>query len=155
MFAYSYAGFSLIALAMIFLVAEVFAPTAGVLAAGGVIAFVAGATFLIGTDVQIYGISWPLILAFAVVGLLFALLAAHMAVRARRRPVVTGQEQLVGAIGDVLADFAGEGWATVLGETWRVRSALPLIKGQQVRVTRVDGLTLDVEPQSKQTTRST
>ena len=155
MFLYGYTGFSLIVLAMIFLVAEVFLPTSGVLAAGGVLAFVIGAMFLIGTDVRVYGVSWPLILAFAVVGILFALLAAHMAVKARQRPVVTGQEQLVGADGEVLADFEGEGWATVLGETWRVRSAAPLRQGQRIRVTRVDGLTLDVELQPVQPLRST
>ena len=154
MFGDEYTAFSLIALAMIFLIAELFLPTSGVLAAGGIIAFAIGALLLVGTDVQIYGVSWPLILAFAVVGIVLALLSAHLVVKARRRPVVSGQEQLLGASGDVLADFSGEGWATVLGETWRVRSAVPLTRGQQVRVTNVDGLTLDVEPRSTQPTPS-
>ena len=77
---------------------------------------------------------------------MFVFLIVGMAVKARRRPVVTGQESLLGDSGEVLADFAGEGWATVHGETWRVRSPVALAQGQQVRVTRIDGLTLDVEP---------
>ena len=32
--------------------------------------------------------------------------------------------------------FTGEGWATAHGESWRVRSAVPLEQGQLVRVTR-------------------
>ena len=56
--------------------------------------------------------------------------------------------------GEVLADFTGEGWATVHGETWHVRSAMPLAQGQQVRVIRIDGLTLDVEPQTIEPKRS-
>lgn len=155
MFLYNYTGLGLIALAMVFLLAEVFLPTSGVLAIGGIVAFAVGAALLVDTDVRAYGISWPLIFAFAGVSLLFVLLASGMALRARQRPVVTGQEQLAGASGEVLADFTGEGWATVLGETWRVRSATPLTQGQQVRVTHVDGLTLDVELQSTQSTRST
>jgi membrane-bound serine protease (ClpP class) len=55
----------------------------------------------------------------------------------------------------VLADFSGEGWARVHGETWRVRSAVPLTRGQRVRVTGIDGLTLDVEPQPDETNAGT
>jgi membrane-bound serine protease (ClpP class) len=69
-----------------------------------------------------------------------------MAVKARRQPVVSGAEALASGSGEVLADFTGEGWATIHGETWRVRSAVPLAQGQPVRVTRIEGLTLDVEP---------
>jgi len=155
MFLYSYTGLGLVAIAMVFLVAEVFAPTSGALAFGGIVAFVVGALFLVDIDIRVYGISWPLILTLAGVGLLYALLAVGMAMKARRRPVVTGQEQLAGASGEVLANFTGEGWATVLGETWRVRSAAPLTQGQRIRVTHVDGLTLDVELQSNQPIRST
>jgi membrane-bound serine protease (ClpP class) len=155
MLLHSYLGLWLIALAMAFIVAEVFAPTSGMLAAGGIVAFVLGTLFLVDTDIRIYGISWPLVLTIAGISLLFALLAVAMAVKARRRPVVTGQEQMVGAPGEVLADFSGEGWATVHGETWRVRSTAPLTQGQRIRVTHVDGLTLDVELQSTQPTRST
>ena len=103
---------------------------------------------LIDTDIPGYGISLPLILTIAGVSALFVLLVVGMAVKARRRPVVTGQEALAGGSGEVLADFTGEGWATVHGETWRVRSAMPLPQGQHVRVTGIDGLTLNVVPQS-------
>ena len=39
-----------------------------------------------------------------------------------------------------------EGWAEVDGERWKVRAARPLRTGERVRVTRVDGLTLEVSP---------
>jgi membrane-bound serine protease (ClpP class) len=148
MLPYSFAGLGLIALGMIFLVAEVFVPTSGALAVGGIIAFVIGAVILVDTDIPGYGVSLPLIVAIASVSAVFVVLVVGMAVRARRRSVVNGPEALVGGGGEVLADFADEGWATVHGETWRVRSVTPLAQGQRVRVTRVDGLTLDVEPQS-------
>ena len=154
MLPYSYTGLGLIALGMAFLVAEVFVPTSGALVVGGLVAFVIGTVILIDTDIPGYGISLSLILTIAGVSALFVLLVMGMAVKARRRPVVSGREELVGGPGEVLADFTGEGWATVHGETWRVRSAMPLTQGQQVRVTRIDGLTLDVEPQTIESKRS-
>ena len=69
------------------------------------------------------------------------------AVKARRRPVVSGHADLIGANGTALSGFEREGWAQVGGETWRVVSTAPLASGQKLRVTGIDGLTLRVEPQ--------
>jgi len=151
----SYAGLALIALGVAFLIAEVFVPTSGVLAIGGLAAFVIGAVILVDTDTPGYGIPLPLIVALAATSALFVLVVVRLAVMSRRRRVVSGREELVGSEGRVLADFSGEGWATIHGETWQVRSASPLPQGQRVRVTRVDGLTLDVEPAPMEATGGT
>jgi membrane-bound serine protease (ClpP class) len=58
-------------------------------------------------------------------------------------------EEMTGAPGEILEDMQGQGWARVRGENWRVVSGTPLARGQRVRVTRVDGLTLSVEAESK------
>ena len=147
MLPFSTTGLALMALGMAFLVAEIFVPTSGALAVGGVIAFVAGAMMLIDTDIPGFGIPLALIVGVAGVTAVFVLFVVGMAVKSRRRPIVSGREELAGGAGEVLADFSGEGWARVHGETWRVRSTVPLTQGQQVRVTGIDGLTLDVEPQ--------
>jgi len=68
-----------------------------------------------------------------------------MLLRARRRPVVSGREHMIGASGEALEDFDGEGWARVRGETWRVRSHAPVRRGQRLRVAAIDGLVLTVE----------
>jgi membrane-bound serine protease (ClpP class) len=57
--------------------------------------------------------------------------------------VVAGREYLLGAAGEALEDIAGEGWARVQGERWRVRTKEPLRAGQRLRVTAVHGLVLD------------
>ena len=154
MLPFSTTGLALMALGMAFLVAEIFVPTSGALAIGGVIAFVAGAMMLIDTDVAGFGIPLGLIATIAVVTVLFVLVVVGMAVKSRRRPIVSGREELAGGGGEVLDDFTGEGWARVHGETWRVRSATPLTRGQRVRVTRIDGLTLDVEAQPEANART-
>ena len=138
----SYAGLGLVLLGIAFMVAEVFVPSFGILGLGGLVAFVIGSVMLIDTDVPGFGLPWGVILPVAATTALFMFFVVGMALRARRRPVFTGREELLGAPGEMLAD----GWARVHSETWRVRCRQPLPPGSRVRVTAVDGLTLDVEP---------
>jgi len=156
----SYAGLGLVLLGLGCLVAEAFLPTFGVLGFGGIVAFTIGALMLIDTDVPGYGIPWPVIAGLAVGGGLLVAVVSSVALRARRRPVVTGAEAMLGSIGEVLdeglhpdqplgaADVApsAAGWALVHGERWRVASSVPLAAGCRVRVTGRHGLTLTVAP---------
>jgi membrane-bound serine protease (ClpP class) len=142
----NYVGLVLIALGIGFMLAEAVVPSFGALGVGGVIAFVLGSVMLIDIDVPGYGISWTLILPLAATTALFSFAVAGLALRARRRPVVTGGEELPGMEGEALEDISGEGWARVHGELWRVRSQQPLPRGARVRVTARQGLTLEVEP---------
>jgi membrane-bound serine protease (ClpP class) len=140
----NYAGLLLIVLGVGFMVAEAFLPTYGSLGIGGLIAFAIGSVILV--DVPGYRVPYALIAGFTAATAAFLALVLGALLRSRRRPVVSGREELLGSVGQVIDDFAGEGWAHLHGETWRVRSARPLRKGQRVKVTRMDGLTLDVEP---------
>jgi membrane-bound serine protease (ClpP class) len=142
----NYAGLALILLGVGLMVAEAFVPAYGSLGIGGVAAFIVGSVMLIDTDVPGYGVPIPLILGFAAASVVVLIGVATLALRTRRRPVVSGRELMLGSIGEVLADFDGEGWARVQGETWRVKSAAPLRAGQSVSVTAIDGLVLKVEP---------
>ena len=69
-----------------------------------------------------------------------------MALKARRRPVVSGMEELVGGNAIVLEDFAGKGAVSIHSERWNAISDMPLHKGQQVKVKAIKGLILQVEP---------
>jgi membrane-bound serine protease (ClpP class) len=153
----SYVGLGLIFLGIAFLIGEAFLPTFGSLGFGGVVAFVVGAMMLMDTDVPGYGIPLPLIAAVVVFSVAFVLGVSRLALRARRRPVVTGSEALIGCVGVVLdggllpepEHSAGGplgGWARVHGERWRVSSTTPAAPGQSVRVTARNGLTLTVVP---------
>ncbi len=142
----NYAGLALILLGMAFLIAEVFVPSYGTLSIGGITAFVLGAVMLIDTDLPGFGISIGLIAALAGLTALFVLGVSGVALKARRRPVVTGREELIGSVGVVLDEEGAENWARVHSERWRVRSATPLARGQHVRVTACNGLELTVTP---------
>ncbi|CAJ8094261.1 nodulation efficiency protein D [Burkholderia pseudomallei] len=167
----SYAGLALVLLGIAFLIAETFLPTFGALGVGGIVAFAIGALMLIDTDVPGYGVPWPVIASLAAAGAILVFGVSGFALRARRRPVVTGAEAIVGSIGEVLDDGlvpdqppqigpsadpgaplapSAAGWARVHGERWRVASATPIAAGRRVRVTGRNGLTLTVAPLVRQ-----
>jgi membrane-bound serine protease (ClpP class) len=146
----NYAGLGLIILGLAFIVGEAFLPSFGALGIGGVAALVIGSIILIepGAGEFAVPLSFTLTLALASAALVF--LTVTMAARARNRPVVSGSAEMLGAQGMVLDDLRDEGWARVRGETWRVVSATPLVRGQKIRVVRIDGLKLGVEADTLQ-----
>lgn len=146
----NYAGIALILLGIALLVAEVHAPSFGTLGVGGVVALAAGLLLLFDRDVPGLAIPWVLIVGLVAGSAALVLLGGGMALKARRQPVVSGAEDMVGAPGVVLANDAGGAWAEVRGERWRVSSAAALRPGERVRVRALHGLTLEVEPESNQ-----
>lgn len=141
----SYTGLALIALGVGLMVAEHFVPGFGILGIGGIVAFVIGSIMLIDTDIPGYRIPWQIIATAAVASAGFLLVVLNLAFRARKRPVVSGREELIGARGEVIDTTEGEAYARVHGEVWKVRSGKPLERGQIVRVLNIDGLVLTVE----------
>ncbi len=137
------AGGICLLLGLALMIAEAFMPSFGVLGIGGIVAFVLGATLLIDTEVPGFGIPLPLIAGAALTSAALLVVVGGMALRSRQRRVVSGREEMIGVIGEVLD---AEGWAFVHGERWRVRSLEPLVPGQKVRVTGIEGLMLSVEP---------
>ena len=142
----NYAGLALILLGFALLAAELLTPAFGVLGVGGVIAFIAGGLLLFDGDVPGMGVPLPLLFGISLTAAVAVLVTGHMALRARRARVVSGREDMLGAVGRVTAQAHGQYWALVHGERWQVRAAVPLAVGQSVRVTGIAGLVLDVEP---------
>jgi membrane-bound serine protease (ClpP class) len=128
------------------IIAEFFFPTFGSLGLGGLIAFVVGSLILFDTDVPGMNIGLPLIGAVATVGGLMIVGIVYLATRSLRRPVVTGVQGMVGETAEVVEDFTGKGRVRYGGELWNARSRSELRAGQTVRIVKVDGLTLSVEP---------
>jgi membrane-bound serine protease (ClpP class) len=144
----NYVGLVLILLGIGFMTAEAFIPSFGVLGIGGIVSFVMGSIMLIDTDVWGYGVPWSVIVPVALASALFIFFVVGVALKARNRPVVSGREELIGNIGEVLESFdSKEGWARVHGENWRITSKQPLSRGQKIRVIHISGLILDVEPE--------
>lgn len=144
----NYAGLGLILLGIIFIIAEAFVPSFGTLGFGGIIAFIVGSILLFDTHLSAYQLAWPVIVGAALVNLAFFSIVINLALRAKQRKVVTGQEDMIGREGELLShtDKDGVALAKIHGELWTVQSSELLRKGQKVKVHHITGLCLSVIP---------
>ncbi len=69
-------------------------------------------------------------------------------VRPRVSPPTIGRDWMIGETGVAVAAVAPDGIVTVRDAPWRAHTnrATPIDAGAEVRVTAIDGLTLEVEP---------
>lgn len=141
----NYAGLALIVLGLALMVSEAFVPSFGALGIGGIIAFVVGSILLLDTDIPGFRVSPYLIGTIALISSGVAMFFMTMAVRAWRRPVVSGAEGMLGTTG-VVIDWSGTtGTVRTRGEIWAARSDTPVKKGNSVCVVGREGLVLEVE----------
>jgi membrane-bound serine protease (ClpP class) len=142
-------GLVLIILALILFVMEAKFPTHGILGVGGVIAMVLGAVMLIHSPITGGGVHVSIALAVTIPVALIVIFLARLVLRSFKWRQSTGAEQLVGAIGEITepVESAGaKGMVRVHGELWRAAAGAAIPRGTQVRVSKVVGLTLLVEP---------
>lgn len=115
-----------------------------------------GMTLFVVASFTLYGsvqestlrISWlTLIAGIASMALAFIVGMPSM-VRTRFATPTIGREWLIGSDGVAATDISPEGEALVRGARWRARTnrATPIVSGQPLRVSAIDGVTLDVEP---------
>jgi len=143
----SFAGVALVMLGIAFMIAEAFLPSFGVVGFGGIVAFVVGAVILIDTDAPGFGIPLGLIASLAMLSALLIGGVLGMALKARKRALVSGDAGLVGSLVTVTQVVAGNpfcGAVMAQGEQWQVQCTTPLQLGQQVRVTARHGVMLEV-----------
>jgi len=142
----NFAGLGLILVGIVLMVAETFVLSHGILAIGGAVAFLIGATILFDSDVPGLELSRPVIVVVVGLGSLLFSAVLLVALRSRRRRVVSGREEMIGSPGRVVIWAEGRGRVFVHGEQWQAESAQPLMPGQAVRVVALRDLTVTVEP---------
>jgi membrane-bound serine protease (ClpP class) len=143
----NYAGLALIISGIVFFIAEIYFPS-GILAVGGIAAFIFGSILLLQKGVAGFGIAWSLILLVSLITAIFFLFIASMALRAHRRPVVSGREELLGSIGVITQITADTAFMRLRGELWQVKSKSGLRLGDKVEVVGREGLILWVKPKN-------
>ncbi|MEO8189509.1 MAG: nodulation protein NfeD [Acidobacteriota bacterium] len=145
----SIAGVALILFAVLLFIAEIKVTSHGLLAVGGAVALIAGSAMLFSGRGPAAGYRVDLSIVLPSVALTLAAVAflAWNTVRLRRLPVRTGREGLLGQNAVVVRSMAGESPGTVMvhGEYWNARGAPAAAAGESVRVTGVEGFTLQVE----------
>jgi membrane-bound serine protease (ClpP class) len=142
------AGLFLILLALTFFILEAKYTSHGVLAAGGIVSMLLGAMFLIRSPLTGFGVSFFVALSVTLPFALIAVFLMRLVLRSRKWKAATGKEELLGEQGIAVAGLhAGEeGMIRIHGELWRAISAQPVAAGSAVRVLRINGLQLFVEP---------
>jgi membrane-bound serine protease (ClpP class) len=142
----NYVGFALILLGITFLVIEILVSSFGILGLGGIVAFITGSIFLLDVHLPGYHIAWSLIMMMTIFSFGFLLLAVGVSVRALGKEIVSGSESYIGQEGIVLEYTKLRCRVSLHGENWLAHSKKPLQKGQPIRVLKVKGLSLMVEP---------
>jgi membrane-bound serine protease (ClpP class) len=142
------AGLVLILVAMGLFVADIYAPTHGVLTVGGLAAFLIGSLMLFDRD-PAYSLSPMLILPATILTGVFLLLVVGAGLRAQRLPVKSGPETLIGQTTAALTLIDREGGQVFVdGALWKAVSQTPIAEGQRAEIVGRDGLTLNVKPKS-------
>jgi membrane-bound serine protease (ClpP class) len=144
----NFTGVLLIVLALVLFAMEAKFTSHGVLLIGGIISMLLGATFLIRSPLTPAGVSFGVALAATIPAAFLTVFLMSLVLKSRSWKSVTGKEEMIGEQGVVTVALPanGEGMIRVHGELWRAVSKANVNEGAKVRVLRVDGLKLEVEP---------
>jgi membrane-bound serine protease (ClpP class) len=143
-------GIALMVFAIALFLLEIKVASHGLLTAGGIASLVIGTLVVFPpfrpTFPGVRQTVEPLVLVF-VVGLTTIFFGIALRAALRPLPVASGASLLVGMVGAARSDIAPRGIAHVAGEDWTVVSeGGDIPNGGEVRVKRVDGVRLIVEP---------
>jgi membrane-bound serine protease (ClpP class) len=112
----------------------------------GVVAYALGSVLLFDG----VAIGWLPLVAGLVGVVLMMLTGLPATVRSRFSTPTIGRESMIGEMGEAVAEAAPDGVVRVREALWPARTnrATPLAVGDRVRVTGIDGLVLEVEPET-------
>src|SRR6516165_7460485 len=140
-----YAAFTLIMGAFVLFALEAKFATHGVLGIGGIALLTIGGLLLVDGPIPQLRVHLLTALAISVPLGVITVFLMTIALRARRAKVVTGQQGLIGAVGEARTDIDPEGKVWVGGELWNAHSQRRVQMGEQVVVKKIEGLELEVE----------
>jgi membrane-bound serine protease (ClpP class) len=115
----------------------------------GVASLIVGSMFLYGGTAQVQPVWWvQLIVCIGVIAFMVGGMTAML--RSRWGTPTVGREGMIGELGQAEVDIAPDGVARVREALWRARTnrATPIKHGEIVRVVAVEGLVLEVEPET-------
>ncbi len=142
-------GLVFIALAFLLFIFDVYAPTHGVLTAGGIASFLIGSLMLFNRADPLFRLSLSYIIPATLVTAAFFIFVVGKGVRAQLLPIKTGTNTMLGKIVDTVTPVdSASGKVFIEGEYWNAVCDTPIEQGQPVEVTAVTGLTLRVKPKA-------
>jgi membrane-bound serine protease (ClpP class) len=146
----SVTGLVLIGLALVLFMFDIYAPSHGVLTAGGIISFLIGSLMLFRTADPLFRLSLSYIISATFVTAVFFLLVVGKGLRAQRLPVKAGTEMMIGKTATARTAIGTRGGRLfVEGEHWNAVSDTPIEEGEVAEIVGLEGLTLRVKPKGK------
>ncbi len=144
----NFTGVLLILLAVALFILEAKFTSHGILLLGGIISMLLGAMFLIRSPLTAGGVSVGVALAATIPFAFITVFLMRLVLKSRKWKSATGKEELLGEEGVATTPLpvGGEGMIRIHGELWRAIAQDPVQEGTRVRVLRVNGLKLEVEP---------
>jgi membrane-bound serine protease (ClpP class) len=142
-------GILLIILAAIFFVLEIFIVSYGLLSIAGIGALLLGSLMLFEGEKAGVRLSWTVLVPTVAVVSGFFIAVAGLVVKTHLSKPRTGAIGLVGEIGVVKMALEPHGKVFVHGELWNAQAGVPVAVGARVRVVAVQGLLLEVEPETR------
>lgn len=143
----NYVGVLLIIAGVIMFILEVKLSGFGLLFAGGLISLMLGSFMLTSGNPPEFSIDWKVIVsAIAVLAIFFVFIVTKVLMTMKKK-ALTGIEGIVGEIGEVSVDIEADkiGKVLVHGEIWNARADQHIKKGTQVKVVKVQGMTIWVD----------
>ena len=147
-----FGALALIVGAFILFALEVKFTSHGLLGLGGTVMMIVGAMLLVDGPIPQMRIGFWTALAVSVPLSLITIFLMTIAYRAFHNKIITGEQGMIGLVGEARTSLMPNGKILVNGELWNARSTLPIEPGTPVIVKKVDGLELEVEPASETAT---
>ncbi len=142
----NWVGVLLIMLGVVFFLVDLHTAGLGVFTVGGIAGLVAGGLLLFSGAPALALSPWAIVVAVGLT-LLFFISVMTAALRVRLRRPITGEDAVIGTVGEAKTDIAPEGTVFTKGTLWRARTMeTGIAAGSMVQIKATEGLVLLVEP---------
>ena len=141
----NYAGFLIILLAIVFFILEMKISSHGLLSFSGVLCLVLGTLMLFRYPEEPMQVALSVFLPTTAAVCIFFVAVSRLAFMAQRSRPQTGEDAMVGKLGEVRSTIDLEGKVFVGGELWNALSEQRIEVGEKVEVLEVHNLKLKVK----------
>jgi len=144
----NWAGIALILLAVVMFLLEIKVVSHGLLSIGGVISLFLGSIMLFDDPTEYVSVSISLIITVVVLTTIFFLVIISLGIKAQYKKVSIGNSAMLEEKGVVISEIkpGKAGKVKVRGEIWRAVSDVEIKEGEEIKIEKVDSLTLFVKP---------
>jgi membrane-bound serine protease (ClpP class) len=148
-------GLLLILIALALFIAEAFVVSFGALTIGGITCLILGGLMLVDSPIGFPRISFSVVIGTSLATAAITVFLLSRVIRSHRAPIQVGAETMAGTTAIAQDAFQPEGTrykgsVRIHGEIWTGFSSTPVGAGQKVIVEGINGLNLEVRPESRE-----